>query len=288
MTDSATPVFRPYTTADEGGVLDLIAADRLPGQPVTTTAMLAEALAGRSLVDAGWWAELSQPVTDVLHDSAGQATGVVSYARRPGDGAGLILWLHCREDPARAAALVGRAVDELGADTVHAFDFASALSLGLEALPVRHRPATRAALDSAGFVGKDLWRYMHAPLPLTGLPHAAHVTVTDCDDPPGKRLEIRDGQQVVAEATVGRPVQGIGVLWWIGVEPGARGRGHGAALFGSAMDVLAGLGAKEVILFVDDDAPPGDPERDRSAAKRMYDWAGLHEVDRLWSFTRTR
>jgi hypothetical protein len=53
MTDSARPAFRPYTAADEGAVLDLIAADRLPGQPVTTSAMLGEALAGRSPVDAG-------------------------------------------------------------------------------------------------------------------------------------------------------------------------------------------------------------------------------------------
>jgi hypothetical protein len=150
MAGLAGAVFRPYTAADEGGVLDLIAADRLPGQPVTTAAMLGEALAGRSWVDAGWWAELSRPVTDVLRDGAGRVAGVVSYARRPGDGVGLILWLHCREDPVLAGALVGRAVDELGAGTLHAFDFASALSLGLEALPVRHRSATRAALESAG------------------------------------------------------------------------------------------------------------------------------------------
>lgn len=47
------PVSRPYAAGDERAVLDLIAADRLPGQPPTTAAMLAEALAGRSQVDAG-------------------------------------------------------------------------------------------------------------------------------------------------------------------------------------------------------------------------------------------
>jgi hypothetical protein len=36
-------------------------------------------------------------------------------------------------------------------------------------------------------------------------------------------------------------------------------------MLGSALDVLAGLGATEVILYVDDDAPPGD-HRDRTAA----------------------
>ncbi|MEU3617698.1 hypothetical protein ABZ725_36105 [Streptomyces sp. NPDC006872] len=68
-------------------MLDLVNADRLTGQPETTRAMLAEALAGRSPVDGAWWAELEAPATDVLHDADGQALGVVSYAVRPGDPA---------------------------------------------------------------------------------------------------------------------------------------------------------------------------------------------------------
>lgn len=286
MPGSVAWSFRPYAARDEEAVLDLIAADQLPGQPRTTPAMLGEALAGRSWVDAGWWAELDPPVTDVLCDGVGRVAGVVSYAKRPHDKAGLIMWLHCREDLASAQSLVSHAVDELGTSTFHAFDFASALSLGLEALPVGHRPATRAALEAAGFTGTRLWRYMRAALPLSALPRAAQVMVSESDDPPGRRLEVRDDRRVVAEATVGLPVEGTGVLWWIGVEPDARGQGLGAALLGSATDVLADLGATEVILFVDDDAPPGDPERDRSAANRMYDRAGMTEVDRLYSFTR--
>ncbi|MFF4579986.1 hypothetical protein ACFY15_16555 [Streptomyces sp. NPDC001373] len=43
-------VLRPYTSADVRQVLALVDADRLPGQPVTTPAMLAEALAGRAAV----------------------------------------------------------------------------------------------------------------------------------------------------------------------------------------------------------------------------------------------
>ena len=84
---------------------------------------------------------------------------------------------------------------------------------------------------------------------------------------------------------MGRPEGGTGVLWWISVAPAARGRGRGAALLGSAVEVLAGLGAEKVILYVDDDAP-GDPERDRSAANRLYDRAGFVQVDRLWSYPR--
>ncbi|WP_079049164.1 GNAT family N-acetyltransferase [Streptomyces puniciscabiei] len=37
---------------------------------------------------------------------------------------------------------------------------------------------------------------------------------------------------------MGTPVQGTGVLWWIGVEPAARGRGLGRALLGTALDAL--------------------------------------------------
>lgn len=81
------------------------------------------------------------------------------------------------------------------------------------------------------------------------------------------------------------PVQGTGVLWWIGVEPAARGRGLGRALLGTALDVLHRMGATEVILFVDDDAPPGD-DRDRTAAKALYESSGFDEIDRLYSFTK--
>ncbi|WP_240677083.1 hypothetical protein [Actinacidiphila soli] len=47
---------RPYAGGDQDTVLALVEADRLPGQPEATPAMLAAALAGRSPVDGGWWA----------------------------------------------------------------------------------------------------------------------------------------------------------------------------------------------------------------------------------------
>jgi ribosomal protein S18 acetylase RimI-like enzyme len=277
---------RPYAGQDEQAVLALVNADRLPGQPEATAAMLAETLAGRSPVDGGWWAELDPPCTVVVHDDADEVLGVASYATRPSDGAGLILWLHCLEDQALAERLIASAFDALGPRTMFAFEFASALTLGLEGLAAAHRPATRRALEGAGFTARDLWRYMHAPLPIADLPHASGYTVIESDDPPGKQLELRDSGEVIAQATVGTPVAGIGVLWWISVVPAARGRGHGSALLGSALDLLAGLGADQVILYVDDDAPSDHSERDRTAANRMYERAGLMQVDRLFSFTR--
>ncbi|WP_049564953.1 GNAT family N-acetyltransferase [Streptomyces sp. SBT349] len=276
---------RPYEGRDEQEVLQLLERDRLPGQPVVTTAMLRDALAGRSEVDAGWWEELAPPETSVAADASGTVIGVMSHALRPKDGAGLVLWLHCAEDQAVADRLLRHALKCLGPREMHAFDFASALTLGLEALPVGHRPATVRALENLGFVGEDLWRYMRRDLPATDLPRANTHTLGDSTDPAGKRLEVREKDELLAEAVVGEPRAGIGVLWWISVEPPAQGRGLGRALLGSALDVLADLGAEQVILFVDDDAPADDP-RSRSAANRMYERAGFTEVDRLHSFLR--
>lgn len=281
------PLVRQYEPRDEAAVLALINADRIAGQPETTAAMLAEALAGRSPVDSGWWAELASPVTDVAHDAFGAVLGVVSYAVRPTDDVGFVLWLHGHESTDVVSALIAHALAALGRQrTVSAFEFASALSLGLEGLPSRHRPVTHKALTAAGFEGRDLWRYMHAGLPLTGLPHAVNCQVSDSEDLPGKHLEVSEGGAPVAEATIGQPVDGIGVLWWISVESTVRRRGLGRAILGSGLNLLHDLGAREVILYVDDDAPADDPVRSRAAANRMYDRAGLAEIDRLFSFTR--
>lgn len=215
-----------------------------------------------------------------------QRSQVLSRTRSaPSDNVGVILWLHGREHLPVVQALLKRALSELGDRTIHAFDFASALSLGLEGLPVRYRPVTHKALIAAGFTSEDLWRYMRAHLPLD-LPIAEGVEVRPADDSDGTQLEIRRDGQVVAEATISTPIDGIGALWWISVDPVARGRGLGPALLGSALKLLGSRGADQVILYVDDDAPAGDLERDRTAANRMYDHAGLQEIDRLFSYRR--
>ncbi|WP_127353769.1 GNAT family N-acetyltransferase [Actinacidiphila soli] len=56
-----------------------------------------------------------------------------------------------------------------------------------------------------------------------------------------------------------------GVLWWISTHPAHRGRGPGRLLLGQCLTRLAAAGAREVIAYVDNDAPPGDPEHDRTA-----------------------
>jgi len=275
-------------SSDIADVLALINADRLPGQPEVTPHMLRDAARGRSAVDSSWWAELNHIAVDVLVGSDDRPVGAISHARRSRDAAGLILWMHGREQPDTMAGLIHHALERLSdARTIHAFDFASALTIGLEALPVRHRPATAAALRSCGFEGRDLWRYMHRRLPAPELPHITPVEVTS-SEPGTRQLTVRDGDQVAAEATIGLPLSGIGWLQWISVAPAHRRNGLGRGLLGTALDMLTGLGAREVILYVDDDDPDPRSERNRAAANRLYDNAGFREIDRLHSFFRTQ
>ncbi|MDK9500503.1 GNAT family N-acetyltransferase [Streptomyces katrae] len=278
---------RPYAPADAGAVLSLVNADRLPGQPVATPEMLHEALAGRSPIDGGRWAELDPPATHVAAGPDGTVRGVVSWTLRPKDGRGLILWLHCRENPRAADALLLRALTALGPRPVEAFQLATALTRGLEALPRAHREATHAALERAGFHGEPQWRYLLIGLPAPDLPRAARVrTAPEPGDSHARRLEVRRGEAAAeAEAVIGLPVEGAGALWWIGVRPPSRRRGLGRALLGSALDALASHGAREAFLYVETDTVPG-AEDDRTAATALYRSAGFREVDTLHSYAR--
>lgn len=273
---------RRYESEDEGAVLRLVNADRLPGQPEVTADMLAEAMAGRSAVDSGWWAKLRLPCTDVAVDGAGRVVGVVSCAVSREDGTGFLLWLHCGESEAVVPVLVAHACATLGERPMRAFDFASALTMGMEALPVRHRPVTHAALLDAGFTGEPLWRYMRLPLRGRELPLRGRAVVSKREDGMYD-LVLRRRFRKVAEAVVGAPRAGVGVLWWISVRTRARGRGLGRKLLGEALGLLAEMGADEVILYVDDGA---SAMADRTAANALYDSAGFAEVDRLWFYSR--
>lgn len=278
---------RPYAPADAGAVLSLVNADRLPGQPVATPEMLHEALAGRSPVDGGWWAELDPPATHVAAGADGTVRGVVSWALRPKDDTGLILWLHCREDPRVADALLGAALTALGPRPAQAFQLATALTRGLEALPRTYRQATHAALERAGFHGEPQWRYLLIDLPAPDLPRAAHVrTVPEPGDSHARRLEVRHGGAAAeAEAVIGLPVGGTGVLWWIGVRQPSRRRGTGRSLLGSALDALSTHGAREAFLYVETNTGRGGDD-DRTAATALYRSAGFREVDTLHSYAR--
>ena len=70
------------------------------------------------------------------------------------------------------------------------------------------------------------------------------------------------------------------------MDPAGRGRSLGAALLGSALELLAELGARDVVRYVDDDATGGD--RDRTSADQHHERAGFSEVDRLHSYMLSR
>jgi ribosomal protein S18 acetylase RimI-like enzyme len=129
---------------------------------------------------------------------------------------------------------------------------------------------------------------MRRDLPAPELPLAATAQVVPDPDNPGWLIRLRqpDGTPL-GEAQVSIASPGLGVLWWITIKPQHRGSHLGRPLLGSALEVLHQQGAREVILFVDDDAPPEDPERGRGAANALYDRAGFVEVDRLCSYRRS-
>lgn len=270
---------QPLARRQRAALRDLVDADRLPGQPVLSAAALAQALAGRSPIDAGCWDELTDLHVDVIPGDGDTLAGAVSWAIRPGDHTGVLLWLHAREQPAPVAALIEHATAQHDGPW-QAFDFATALTLGVEALPVAHRPVTAAALTARGFLGRDLWRYLHRWL--TDLPPrpALELTVTPARLD-GWALSTSDGAGTV-EVTA--PVGGTAMIGWLGVDPTARGRGLGAALLHAALHHLAGHGASDVVLYVDDDEPGG--ERDRTAANHLYDRTGFTQIDRLHSYSR--
>ncbi|MGA5703911.1 GNAT family N-acetyltransferase [Peterkaempfera bronchialis] len=280
------PTVRPCTAEDHGAVLALVDADRLPGQPVCTAEMLHAALSRTAVLETGWWSEIEPPRTDVLLGAEGQVTGVVCWSVRPRDGAGIVLWLHGREHPGTVRHLVDHALASLGEHRpAHAFASASPLTLGLPALPVTHRPATDRALRDAGFGPAASWRYMRhtrsGSAPAEAYPLAEVISQGEA----GWRLKVRshDGPPA-AEATVDAPVDGIGAVRWIGVEAAHRDNGLGSTLLQQALRTLYGNGAREVILYVDDQ-PVGGVD-DRTAANRLYDAAGFTEIDRLLSYVR--
>jgi GNAT superfamily N-acetyltransferase len=214
----------------------------------------------------------------------GGIAGIVSCAGRLGDGTALFLWLHCREDFQTAQALIARALKPSAARPMQAFTLTCALTRGLVGLPERHRRVTREALQAAGFTSRGRRRYLRAELPIAGLPHLGGVLVKDTTSPPGKRLEVRRHGRLLAQATLERPVDKVGLIRSITVAPHARGQGLGLGLLGNALDVIVGLGAHETIVYLDE--IPADPERDPVATLRTYMHADFIEVDRLLTFVR--
>jgi len=275
---------------DLAAVIDLVNADLLPGQPTCGRHALDMAMRGESAVDATWWRELSN-VRVVVARRGGAVVGAASYAVATADRSGWLLWLHGREERRVVEPLIDHVMGELnGSSHLYAFWIASALSLGLEALPVEQRPVTHELLTSRGLMGRDSWRYLVLPMDRfsagAGAEDIATVRPTSgAGEIPTWQLVMGDREDPVASAEIALGGHGCGVLWWIDVAPAQRGHGIGRRLLGQALRFLAMRGAETVAAFVDHADPR---ERDPSAVLRLLGSAGFEEVDRLWSYESPR
>jgi ribosomal protein S18 acetylase RimI-like enzyme len=96
-------------------------------------------------------------------------------------------------------------------------------------------------------------------------------------------VEVDAGGRLAGGAELSLPAPGVGVIWWLEIEPEYRRQGLGRQLLRAARSVLAEEGVDDVILFVDHDDPKA---RDRRPALELYQAEGFTVVDHLWSYRR--
>lgn len=281
-----TSTVRPYAESDFEQLLALLQGiDPIPGQPRVSSQMVRAALDGTSPIDGGWWAELKDLQHLVLPRDEG-VVGAVAVGTSKADGAGYLLWL-AANDSEIVGTLVNAALDALKETTVQrAFSFATALDEGLEGLPIHLRPEVHQALASRGFGDEDMWVYMRRDLAASEplLANDDVVTtfaITEGEEPQSWRITAAGGpEEGVIE--IGLLPSGTGIVEWLHVDDAHRGRGLGRIALSVGLRKLVSLGATEVILYVDHDAP--GTERDRTAALRLYEAMGFEVVDHLHSY----
>ena len=271
---------RPLGPEDVAGLCTLIDRDRLPGQPRCTPERVSAVLAGHSTTDPRWWRELATMRTIGVEGPDGSlvAAGALGWRR---SGERHLLWLHAGEDPEHVEAALWPLLRGVRRpDPIFAFWAATELSIGLEGLPRGHRPATHDALLARGFTAEDRWLYLTAPAAAGLAPEAPFRRRGVGSE---LRVELVAEGKAAAGAELSLPAPGVGVIWWLEVEPEFRRRGVGRQLLRAARSVLAEEGASEVVLFVDHDDPAA---RDRRPALALYEAEGFTVVDHLWSYRR--
>ena len=271
---------RPLGPDDVDAVCGLVDRDHLPGQPPCSPERVAAALAGRSTTDPWWWRELATMRTIGVEAPDGSLVAAGALGRRAG-GERYLLWLHAGEAPEYVEAALWPLLRGVRrGDPIFAFWAATELAIGLEGLPRDHRPATHEALVARGFTGEDRWLYLTAPAAGGPAPEMAFRRRGVGSE---LRVELDADGRPAAGAELGLPAPGVGVIWWLEVEPGFRRRGLGRQALRAARSVLAEAGATEVALFVDHDDPRA---RDRRPALGLYQAEGFSVVDHLWSYRR--
>ena len=270
---------RPLGPDDAEGLCALVDRDRLPGQPACTPERVRTALAGRSTTDPWWWRELATMRTAGVDAPDGSLAGAGALGRRR-SGERYLLWLHAGEAPEVVEAVLWPLLRGVRrGDPIFAFWSATELSVGLEGLPRRHRPVTHDALLARGFTGEDRWLYLTATAAGAGpdAPFRRRGHGTEL------RVELEIDGSAVGGAELSLPAPGLGVIWWLEIEPEYRRRGLGRQLLRAARSVLAEEGVADVVLFVDHDDPRA---RDRRPALELYLAEGFTVVDHLWSYRR--
>lgn len=231
---------------DIPSVLELLQADQLPSQPRNTTRDVQRALAGQATIDQKWWEALAV-IRTIVATEGNDVIGVASYGVQKtdtlgtlqSDGSGCLLWLHAREDRPVIEALLAAIFAALQeCPRIYAFWFATPLTVGVEGLPIAHRPVTHQVLLEQHFVGKDDWLYMAGPIV------AQADRVADVETRAhGWKLFLREGGERIAEADVSLGKDKLGVLHWLWVREDRRGHGLGTRLFLQARKLLGDAGA---------------------------------------------
>lgn len=263
-------------------IADLVNADRVLGQPKCRADDVRRAMVGAAEMERAWWDAFVNLTTIVATDGT-SLLGAASCAVQGTERIGYILWLHAREEPAIVDMLLDELVRRLEPEKcVRAFWIATPLTLGMDALPARHRPETHAALVRRDFAGTDAWLYM-VGRPVLQAPDGVAIRTTGTNE---WELSIRDPSDgAIGTATVELGREQIGIVWWLEVKPAYRGRAYGRALLLQAMRLLGSVGAERIILYVDH----GDPSsRDRRPAINLYESVGFQTVDHLWSYELLR
>lgn len=267
---------------DVDAIAHLVNIDCVPGQPTCRADDVRRAMAGAAKMERGWWDAFTD-LTTIVTVAGASGLGAASWAIHSKEQTGYILWLHAREDATIVAVLLDELMRRLAPQRcVRAFWIATPLTLGLEALPARHRPVTHAALTRRGFSARDEWLYMLG----SPVSEAADVARVESPAPNEWKLTISEASGAIggtATAELGR--DGTGIVWWLEVKPEFRGRSYGRALLLQAMKLLGSAGAERLILYVDHDDPTS---RDRRPAIHLYQSVGFRTIDHLWSYEVTR
>jgi ribosomal protein S18 acetylase RimI-like enzyme len=261
-------------SADHPAVLALLAADLLPGQPAPDTYLLAAP--GRD--------GLAETSTLVLTYTGDDVQGVVHCAIRASDGAGLIGWVHAREDFDALAALIATARAHLGPERTLYIGTGptqppETVSFALPGIAEDRRPATSRAVRAAGFTPAISRRYFHHSL--TPTPAALVFPLAELRplaDPPGVQVILMETDG----AELATAVLHIGdwdrwLLWHLAVRADRRHRGIGSHLLAQCLHTAHARGASSVIAHTDE----GD-----AASIGLLTSGGFTSVDTLTVYHR--